>query len=138
MKIFQFCFVVGLLLLSQLLAAQVTNVWKGGTPGRETDWHCPKNWSKGDVPDEFTDVVIADVSSTTRRYPVIAHGQIEVASLLIRSGAALTVRPGASLWLEQWDNAGQCNGCTEGIVLMDVDSQRLALDTVPQNQSPFR
>jgi hypothetical protein len=106
MKTCQLCLVVGLLLLSQMLAAQVTNVWKGGTPGRETDWHCPKNWSRGDVPDEFTDVVIGDVSSTTRRYPVIAHGQVEVASLLIRTGAALTVRPGAALWLEQWDNAG--------------------------------
>jgi hypothetical protein len=25
--------------------AQKTVVWKGGTPGQETNWYCAKNWS---------------------------------------------------------------------------------------------
>ena len=83
--------------LATTLSAQNTVVWKGGTPGQENNWNCPKNWSKYKVPDEFSDVVIPDVSSTTHATPVIKSGTFEVNSIQIQSNAQLTIESGARL-----------------------------------------
>jgi len=78
------------------LNAQKTATWKGGTPGRTSDWECATNWKEGRVPDEFSCVIIPDVSTSTFSYPVIA-GEVEIQSLLCASSARLTVMDNASL-----------------------------------------
>lgn len=79
------------------LDAQKTNTWKGGTPGRTSDWYCATNWSTGAVPNEFSNVVIPDVSSTTLAPPVLQKGKVEINALLLHSGACLTIGPAAEL-----------------------------------------
>lgn len=77
--------------------AQKTVVWKGGTPGQETNWHCPKNWSTHTVPDAFSDVVIPDVSTTTRALPEIRTGEVEINRLTIAPHASLSLGESARL-----------------------------------------
>ena len=77
--------------------AQKTATWKGGTPGRSTDWNCPTNWKEGRVPDEFANVVIPEVSTSTFSYPVLEEGMVEVQSLVCAPGARLTVKTTARI-----------------------------------------
>ncbi len=95
------CPAIGLLLSALLLCtdafSQIANTWKGGAPGLENDWNCPKNWSAFRVPDAFTDVIIPDASSTTQAPPVIQSGQLEVNSLFMETNAQLTIRESAQL-----------------------------------------
>lgn len=91
--------------------AQTANVWKGGFPGHENDWNCSKNWSLGKTPDVFDNVVIPDVSTTTRRYPVIASGEVEIMSLYVQNGATLTLTPSGRLQAENFNCEGTCKGC---------------------------
>lgn len=86
-----------LLALSLNAFAQKTVVWRGGTPGQETNWHCPKNWSTHTVPDAFADVVIPDVSTTTRALPEIRIGKVEINSLTIAHSAGLSLGESAQL-----------------------------------------
>ena len=81
-------FVLGLLCFG--LHAQ--NIWRGGTPGAETEWANPRNWSMNQVPD-WTDfaVIIPDVSSRSRFFPVIRNRIPEISYLVIEAGARLTV-----------------------------------------------
>lgn len=79
------------------LNAQKTNTWKGGTPGRVNDWYCATNWSNGVVPNEFSNVVIPDVSATTHAAPVLLKGEAEINALLLHSGAQLTIGQAAAL-----------------------------------------
>ncbi len=79
------------------LNAQKTNTWKGGTPGRATDWYCATNWSNGTVPNEFSNVVIPDVSTSTHAAPVLLKGEAEINALLLQSGACLTIGQAAAL-----------------------------------------
>jgi hypothetical protein len=79
------------------LSAQAKVTWKGGTPGQPNAWNCPKNWSNHRVPDEFSDVVIPEVSSTTLAAPVIKSGQFEVNSIQLQPNAQLTIGAGAQL-----------------------------------------
>lgn len=85
--------------------SQGTNIWKGGTPGMESDWHCAKNWSKYKVPDAFSDVIIPDVSSTTLVMPVIKDGRAEANSLFIYPNASLTIDGPAQLVVFQPESA---------------------------------
>jgi hypothetical protein len=91
--------------------AQITNVWEGGFPGRENDWNCPKNWSLGKTPDVFDYVIIPDVSTTTRRYPVVSAAEVEVASLEVQPGATLTLGKYARILAEKFSCEGTCKGC---------------------------
>lgn len=77
--------------------AQRTITWKGGTPGMTCDWFCPQNWSSASLPDEFSDVIIPDVSSSTFAQPYIKDGDIEIHSLRLLSNASLTIVDEASL-----------------------------------------
>lgn len=85
-------------LMTSLAAfAQKTNTWKGGTPGMENEWNCAKNWSTYSVPDEFTDVVIPDVSCTSFSAPLVKEGRVNINSLYLESNALLTIGKGANL-----------------------------------------
>ncbi len=77
--------------------AQRAITWKGGTPGMKNDWFCPQNWSTSSVPDEFSDVIIPDVSTSTFASPVIKSGDVEINSLQILSNAVLTIDKAASV-----------------------------------------
>lgn len=88
------------------LHAQKTVTWKGGTPGQENDWNCAKNWSSHKVPDEFSNVVIPDVSTTTLAAPVIKNGTFEVNAIIVHSNAKLTVEKDAQLVI--YTTEGDC------------------------------
>lgn len=77
--------------------SQKITIWKGGTPGQENNWNCPKNWSTSQVPDDFCNVVIPNVSTTTFAYPVIYKGDMEVNALFLEYGAYLTIEKEAQL-----------------------------------------
>lgn len=121
--IFAVCFFA---LFSINLSAQQTNVWKGGAPGHETDWHYYKNWSLGQTPDVFDAVVIPDVSTTTNRYPQVSSGQIEVQSLEIQSGAVLRLSRTASILTENFVSNGACEDCGLRIILEGNDKPSTA------------
>ena len=84
-------------LVASTTFSQELVTWKGGTPGAEDRWDVAKNWSNNRVPDEFSDVIIADVSSTTRVYPVIRYGEFEVNSLQLVATAMLEIQKDALL-----------------------------------------
>ena len=63
----------------------------------KTDWFCPYNWNTSSVPDEFSNVIIPDVSTSTFSFPVLSSGNIEVNSLHIHSQANLTILKDATL-----------------------------------------
>lgn len=79
------------------LSAQKTATWKGGFPGSSTAWNCAANWKEGRVPNEFSHVIIPDVSTTTFCYPVIEAGEVVIQSLLCTPPAMLTIGKNASL-----------------------------------------
>lgn len=84
-------------LISTLNFAQRSTTWKGGTPGKETCWEEARNWSENRVPDEFSDVFIPDVSTSTFHYPVIKEGAVELNSIRMASTAQLTIAASAKL-----------------------------------------
>lgn len=87
------------------LSAQKTATWKGGAPGRNTAWNCATNWKEGRVPNEFSNVIITDVSTTTFCYPVIEEGEVVILSLLCTPPAMLTIGKNASLIvIESFEN----------------------------------
>ena len=85
------------------LCAQKIATWKGGTPGRPNEWNCPTNWKEGRVPNEFSQVLIPDVSSSTFHNPVLNEGEVEIWSLQILSGATLRIGKYAGLILLEQD-----------------------------------
>ncbi|MCR9287957.1 MAG: hypothetical protein NXI23_11270 [Bacteroidetes bacterium] len=86
-----------LTLISTITFAQQKVTWEGGTPGKETSWNEPRNWSNNTVPNEFSDVIIPNVSTTTFSNPVIKKGQFELNSIKIESNGYLTVDATAKL-----------------------------------------
>lgn len=78
------------------LFAQKTVIWKGGTPGRETQWQCPKNWLGNAVPNEFSDVLIPDISSSGMAYPVV-NQVVEINALRLEGNTMLTIAPEGQL-----------------------------------------
>ena len=57
----------------------------------KNDWNCPTNWSTFAVPDEFSNVIIPDVSTSTFSSPIIKAGKVEVNSIYIQPNATMTV-----------------------------------------------
>ena len=106
-----FIALISILAITDSASAQTTNVWKGGFPGRENDWNCSKNWSLGKTPDVFDNVVIPDVSTSTRRYPVVSSGEVEVSSVEVKPGATLTIMRSAHILSEKFSCEGTCKGC---------------------------
>jgi hypothetical protein len=68
-------------------------LWVGGTPGAETDWSNPNNWSNGFVPTNFDDLVIPGGLTYT---PVIS-GNANCDDIFILDGGILTLNAGANL-----------------------------------------
>ncbi|MBP7240133.1 MAG: hypothetical protein KBA14_07890 [Saprospiraceae bacterium] len=77
--------------------SQKSITWKGGTPGMKNDWYCPQNWSTTSLPDEFSDVIIPDVSTSTLAFPEIKSGEIEINSLMMHSNTLLMIGEDATL-----------------------------------------
>jgi hypothetical protein len=84
-------------LLTTITFAQQAVTWNGGTPGNETSWDEARNWSNNKVPNEFSDVIIPDVSTSTFSTPVIKNGTFELNSLQIASNGKLTVESSAKM-----------------------------------------
>lgn len=74
--------------------AQVISIWRGNTPGQESKWDCPSNWSNNRLPDEFTDVIIQVDNSSRHKYPVLNTNREEINSLRIWPGACLILKEG--------------------------------------------
>lgn len=87
--------------------AQKVATWKGGTPGRPSDWNCPTNWKEGRVPDEFSQVIIPEISTSTFSYPVLDKGEVEVESLSCSPGARLTLKNKARVLVLEPSNFGE-------------------------------
>lgn len=84
-------------LTTTITFAQQSVTWKGGTPGKETNWNEARNWSNNKVPNEFSDVTIPDVSTSTFSNPVIKKGTIELNCISIGSNGQLTVESDAKV-----------------------------------------
>ena len=83
--------IIALLALSStLVSAQNTIIWLGGTPGKETKWNEAKNWSKHQIPDEDSRVIIKYHNSGHHAQPVITENVV-VASIEIQTSAILTI-----------------------------------------------
>jgi hypothetical protein len=118
-------FFITFCLLTTTLPAQIVNVWKGGSPGHETDWNYHKNWSLAKTPDVFHAVVIPDISTKTRKYPFVKSGEIDVQSIEIQSGAKLYVLPSVCISTDRFTCDGVCEGC-EHIIVAKNDPIRVA------------
>lgn len=99
------------------LQAQTANIWRGGFPGHETNWNHARNWSLGRIPDFFDWVIIPDVSTSTRRYPIISSGEVQVQTLEIKPGATLTLHTAARVFAEEFICNGTCKGCEWRIMI---------------------
>ena len=84
-------------LLTTITFAQQSVTWYGGTPGNETNWHEARNWSNNKVPNEFSDVIIPDVTTSTFSTPIIKNGTIELNSLSIVFNGRLTIESDAKV-----------------------------------------
>ena len=71
-------------------SAQIKTEWIGGTPGKETSWNEPRNWSTNHVPDEFSCVVIKSKNNGHNAQPVLKE-EVQVISIEVQTGAQLTI-----------------------------------------------
>lgn len=109
-------------LITTHLVAQNENIWRGGKPGRPSDWNIAANWSKHRVPNELDHVVIPNTSTSTQTYPFIT-GEVTVETLFIESGAEIVLRDHAMLVVRRW------RGCDEGGTLRsEPDPHALRID----------
>jgi len=93
--------VILVVLVSQSFnSVDAQNIWKGGTPGQETEWNLAKNWSENRVPDWTEDVIIADVSTNSGYFPIIDKEVEPIAHLEIQSNATLTILPQGKLMID--------------------------------------
>ena len=105
--------IILLSLFSMNSFAQIISIWRGNTPGHESKWDCPSNWSNNRLPDEFTDVIIQVDISSTYKYPVLNSKRTEINSLRIWPGASLILKEGNLYVLDpqaSYFRASQVNG----------------------------
>lgn len=102
----QLTFTALLLTLCTSAFSQKMATWKGGTPGRGADWNCATNWEEGRVPNEFSQVIIPDVSSRCSSNPVLTSGEVEIWSILIHTGASLRIGKNARLIATEQEEHG--------------------------------
>ena len=114
-------------MISTITIAQNTVTWKGGTPGKETSWNEAKNWSNNKVPNEFSNVIISDISTSTFSTPIIKEGTIELNSIMIESSAQLTVETSAKLIIY---------GYAEGLMKdnLQLSGSLIVLDEYAENE----
>lgn len=118
-------FFAAFILASQTtLFAQKTATWKGGTPGKPTDWNCAANWKEGRVPNQFSQVIIPDVSSSSHGNPVLSSGEVEIWSILIHTGASLRIGKNARLIATEQEEHGYL-AWGEGVLQSDTLQQQL-------------
>ena len=118
-------FFAAFILASQTtLFAQKTATWKGGTPGKAADWNCAANWKEGRVPNEFSQVIIPDVSSSNHSNPVLSSGEVEIWSILIHTGASLRIGKNARLIATEQEEHGYL-AWGEGVLQSDTLQQQL-------------
>ncbi len=79
---------------SAFLNAQTTATWKGGKPGRTTDWSCAENWKEGRIPNEFDQVIIP---ARAAFYPILNNTVEVVDALIVEGGATLTLHSNTTL-----------------------------------------
>ncbi|KAA3640130.1 MAG: hypothetical protein DWQ02_02505 [Bacteroidetes bacterium] len=91
--------VVILCFVSSIIVAQDVHVWQGGTPGNETNWDEPKNWSNQEVPSEDSYVVIKLNNTGHYSQPEIT-GKVVIASLELQSNATLKIHPAGELLID--------------------------------------
>jgi len=91
----------------------------------KNDWLCAQNWSTSSVPDEFSVVIIPDVSTTSFSFPVLRSGTVEVNSLIIHSNGSLTISKHAAVVVHS-NAEGNCekNLYGEGQVLLHAELPR--------------
>lgn len=89
----------------QILAAQTTATWIGGTPGRPTEWNCATNWKENNIPDELSQVIIP---ADRQYYPILQRDAIEIDALLVTGGAKMTIQTNA--FLTVLGESGRLNG----------------------------
>lgn len=81
------------------LNAQTEMIWLGGTPGQETNWNQPKNWSTNQVPSEDDWVIIKSTNSGHNAQPIITT-EVTLAGLEIQAGATLTIATKGELTID--------------------------------------
>lgn len=91
--------IVILCFVSSVIIAQDVHVWKGGTPGNETNWDEPKNWSNHEVPSEESYVVIKFENTGHYSQPEI-NGKVVIASLELQSNARLKINSAGELLID--------------------------------------
>lgn len=91
--------VLSLVFLSFNLLAQDIIYWKGGTPGKETNWEEPRNWNTHKIPGSSSHVIISALNSGHNAQPKIQN-KIEVASIEIQNGATLSIKPNGELIID--------------------------------------
>ena len=112
-----------LTLFSNETFSQKTTVWIGGQAGRESDWDCPQNWSDNRVPNEFSDVILPDISTQSRVLPIIKTGLVQINSLSVDASAMLLVAKDAKLLV-----FGRCQ--TENPASIRVEGNFRGLDEI--------
>ncbi|HZV67954.1 MAG TPA: hypothetical protein VFG10_00330 [Saprospiraceae bacterium] len=123
LKLTQCMFTALLVTISLSAFSQKTITWKGGAPGMKNEWHCAQNWSTSSVPDEFSDVIIPDVSTTSFSFPVLRSGTVEVNSLAIYTNGSLTISKDAVVVVHR-NAEGNCenNLYGEGQILFHTET----------------
>jgi hypothetical protein len=116
-----------LMTISLSAFSQKEIVWKGGTPGMKNEWNCPQNWSTSSVPDEFSNVIIPDVSTSSYSSPIIRMGNVEINSIWIQSNASLTIEKGIDLIVFNYAeiNARKNIHGEGNLVLQETSSERI-------------
>ncbi len=145
--------IVILCFVTSITTAQNVHVWKGGTPGNETSWDEPKNWSNQEVPSEDSYVIIKLENTGHSSQPVIS-GKVVITALELQSNAQLkidstgeliidgthTYTEGISMYGGKLDNLGtlELNNIdvpqTKVIALQAMNEGRLIVNGKVQNE----
>ena len=99
----------------------------------KNDWYCPQNWSTSSVPDEFSNVIIPDVSTSSFAEPAIMEGRVLINSILIQHNGSLTIAHDAVLHII--DNAVGIkleNLNIDGSLVFESDLQRTLKNIVAE------
>lgn len=117
-----------LLTLCASAFSQKIATWKGGTPGRPTEWNCATNWKEGQVPNEFSQVIVPEVATSTFSNPVLTAGEVVIWSLLIHTGASLRIGKNARLIATEQEEHG-IMAWGEGMLRQGTPPDTLAFDS---------
>ena len=121
------------------LSAQITATWKGGAPGRPNDWNCAANWRENRVPDEFSNVVVPEVSTTSFASPVIFSGEVLVNALFLAPNASLTVGKAAQLTVRgHEEDLSDGRVVVKGKLVLPPETMAVGMSTVALSQPKNR